>query len=80
MMRLAKRKMTAEQAFQKVLVSVTGQMSEPSAEADKIEKETRLVEFERPLDRFILSPSTLHQFVVCFVLTDSLADVAPHVI
>ena len=32
-MRLAKRKMTGEQAFQKVLASVTGQMGEPSGEA-----------------------------------------------
>jgi hypothetical protein len=37
-MRLAKRKMTAEQAFQKALASVTGQMGEPSAEADKKKK------------------------------------------
>jgi len=30
-----KKEMTAEQAFQKVLASVTGQMGEPSAEAAK---------------------------------------------
>jgi hypothetical protein len=37
-MRLAKRKMTAEQAFQKVLANVTAQMGTPSAKAAKKKK------------------------------------------
>src|SRR6516225_10226575 len=58
-----KKEMTAEQAFQKVLASVTGQMGEPSAEAANM-KSIKVYLTPRPLWTLSLPLPTLHGFVV----------------